>query len=179
MNIMRRWLLLVAALLSCAEGGASECMRGEVEAHVREQFALYGPQSGNHEYFGFIYLHEGVIGSAVTRSRPCPNEKCVVDSTEALRLIPRPATVLGEWHTHPHGGSAALSKHDVLGAYGNRHINCYSAFYSTPAGDIYAWDPSRISVPVAMASRAPLGNYKLQQYKPEQLAVLAAEGPAR
>jgi hypothetical protein len=153
MNNMRRWLVMVAALLSCAEGWASECMREEVEAHVQAQFAVYGPQSADHEYFGFIYLHQGVIGSAVVRSRTCPNEKCVVDSAEALRLIPRPAKVLGEWHTHPHGGSAALSKHDVVGAYSNRHISCYSAFYSTPAGEIYAWDPDRMSVPVAMASR--------------------------
>jgi hypothetical protein len=167
MNAVTRWALaaalMVTTLCSNAQSEESDCMRKEVEAHVRQQFALYGPQSKHQEYFGFIYLYNGVIGSAVTHSRPCPTDKCVVDSTKAMQLIPRPATVLGEWHTHPHGGSAALSKHDVRGAYSNRHISCYFAFYSTPAGEIYGWDPRRISVPIAMASRAPLGNYKNEQ----------------
>lgn len=159
MNIVSR-LLLSAALIVTTCCANAECLRPEVEAHVVEQFALYGPQSARHEYFGFIYLHEGVIGSAVIRSRPCRGEKCVVDSTAALASIPRPATILGEWHTHPHGGSASLSKEDVIGAYSNRHINCYLAFYSTPEGDIYAWNPNRMSVPIAMASRAAVGNYR-------------------
>lgn len=163
MNIVRRLslaaVLLVTALCGNAESGVSDCLREDVEGHVLEQFALYGPRSVNHEYFGFIYLHNGVISSAIVRSRPCSSEKCVVDSAEALRSIPRPATVLGEWHTHPHRGSASLSTHDVRGAYSNRHINCYFAFYSTPSGEIYAWDPTRISVPIAMASRSPVGNY--------------------
>jgi hypothetical protein len=34
------------------------------------------------------------------------------------------------------------------------------AFYSTPEGEIYAWNPNRVSVPIAMASRTPVGNYK-------------------
>lgn len=164
MNIVCRLFLatalMVTALCSNAENGVSDCLRKEVEAHVRQQFAVYGPQSVDHEWFGFIYLHNGVIGSAVVRSQSCLTDKCVVDSAKALQLIPRPATVLGEWHTHPHGGSPSLSKHDVRGAYSNRHISCYFAFYSTPSGEIYAWNPHRISVPVAMASRAPLGNYK-------------------
>jgi hypothetical protein len=167
MNVVSRSILAAALMVitfcSNAESGESECLRKEVEAHVRQQFAIHGPQSADHEYFGFIYLHDGVIGSAVTRSRTCSSTKCVVDSAEALRSIPRPATVLGEWHTHPHGGSASLSKHDVRGAYNNRHISCYLAFYSTPSGDIYAWNPNLISVPVAMASRAPVGNYKQEQ----------------
>jgi hypothetical protein len=155
--------LMVSAFCSNAESVASECLRKEVEAHVREQFASYGPRSDDHEYFGFIYLHNGVIGSAVTRSRACRAGKCVVDSGEAMGLIPRPAIVLGEWHTHPHGGSPSLSREDVRGAYSNRHISCYVAFYSTPEGAIYAWNPNQISVPVAMASRAPVGNYKEEQ----------------
>lgn len=163
MNVVSRLFIAVALLVSAfcsnADSGVSECLRLEVEAHVREQFAIYGPRSEHHEYFGFIYLHNGVIGSAVTRSRSCSAAKCVVDSTKAMQLIPRPAAVLGEWHTHPHGGSASLSKEDVRGAYNNRHISCYLAFYSTPAGEIYAWSPQRTSVPVAMASRAPVGNY--------------------
>ena len=167
MNILCRWFLAAAlsvtAFCSNAESGASECLRKEVAAHVREQFAIYGPQSADHEYFGFVYLYNGVIGSAVTRSRTCSTTKCALDSAEALQLVPRSAKVLGEWHTHPHGGSPSLSKHDVRGAYNNRHISCYLAFYSTPAGDIYAWSPDRISVPVAMASREPVGNYKQEQ----------------
>jgi len=164
MNVVARLLLTAAlSLAACSVKAAdpgSECSNQQVEAHVREQFALYGPRSAHHEYFGFIYVHEGVIGSAVTQSRTCKAEKCVVDSARALQLIPKSATVLGEWHTHPHGGSASLSKEDVRGAYSNRHISCYVAFYSTPAGEIYAWNPHRMSVPIAMASRAPVGNYK-------------------
>jgi proteasome lid subunit RPN8/RPN11 len=162
MNNVSR-LLLSAVLIVAAFCANAECSRPEVEAHVRDQFAIYGPRSGDHEYFGFIYLHAGVIGSAVVQSRTCRSEKCEIDSTQALESIPRPATVLGEWHTHPHGGSPSLSKEDVRGAYSNRHISCYLAFYSTPEGAIYAWDPNRISVPIAMASRAPVGNYKQEQ----------------
>jgi hypothetical protein len=164
MNVVTR-LCLIAALIviafsSKAADSGSECLTQEVEAHVREQFALYGPQSADHEYFGFIYVHGGIIGSAVVQSRECHGAKCVVDSAKAAQLIPRGASVLGEWHTHPHGGSPSLSKEDVRGAYSNRHISCYLAFYSTPSGEIYAWNPNQISVPVAMASRAPVGNYR-------------------
>jgi hypothetical protein len=165
MNVVCRLLLATALLVTAvhahADSPASECLPNEVEAHVRQQFAIYGPQSGSHEYFGFIYLHDGLIGSAVTRSRACATVgKCVVDSTKAIESVPRSAKVLGEWHTHPHNGSASLSRHDVRGAYGNRHISCYFAFYSTPSGQIYAWNPRQISVPIAMASRAPIGNYR-------------------
>lgn len=164
MNVVRRGSVAIALLAisfcSSAESWVSECLQHQVEAHVREQFAIYGPQSAGHEYFGFIYRHDGVIASAVTRSRPCGSSgHCVVDSSEAIRSIPRSAKVLGEWHTHPHDGSPSLSREDVRGAYSNRHISCYLAFYSTPEGDIYAWSPSRISVPIAMASRTQVGNY--------------------
>lgn len=152
-------VLIVIAPRSGAQNDASECLRKEVEAHVREQFIIYGPRSANHEYFGFVYLQDGILGSAVVRSRPCHAAKCVVDSAEALRSMPRSAKVLGEWHTHPHGGSPGLSREDVRGAYNNRHISCYQAFYSTPDGLIYSWSPKQRSVPVAMASRAPVGNY--------------------
>jgi proteasome lid subunit RPN8/RPN11 len=153
-------LLLATALLVNAAPAVSECLRSEVEAHVREQFAIYGPRSVRHEYFGFIYQHEGILGSAVTRSRPCVADKCVADSNDALLAVPRGAKVLGEWHTHPHGGSASLSREDVRGAYNNRHISCYFAFYSTPSGEIHAWNPTRVSVPIAMASRARIGHYR-------------------
>lgn len=165
MNVVCRLFLATALLVTAvhthADSPASECLHQEVDTHVRQQFAIYGPQSGSHEYFGFIYLHDGLIGSAVTRSRACAAVgKCVVDSTKAIQLLPRSAKVLGEWHTHPHNGSASLSRNDVRGAYSNRHISCYFAFYSTPSGAIYAWNPKQISVPIAMASRAPVGNYR-------------------
>lgn len=163
MNVARRVFLavglIVISLCTGAQSDASECLRKEVEAHVREQFRIYGPRSVDHEYFGFLYLQDGIIGSAVVRSRRCHRGKCVVDSAEALRSMPRSAKVLGEWHTHPHAGSTGLSSEDVRGAYNNRHISCYLAFYSTPDGEIYTWNPEHVSIPVAMASRAPLGNY--------------------
>lgn len=163
MNVARRVSLaiglIVIALCTGPRSAASECLREEVEAHVREQFNIYGPRSTDHEYFGFVYLHDGIIGSAVARSRRCHGAKCVVDTAEALRSMPPSAKVLGEWHSHPHDGSAGLSREDVRGAYNNRHISCYLAFYSTPRGEIYTWSPEHVSVPVAMASRAPLGNY--------------------
>lgn len=171
MNVVTRWCLSIALIVTAFNSKAadpgSECLTQALQVHVREQFALYGPRSANHEYFGFIYMHEGVIASAVTQSRECHGAKCVVDSSTAAQLIPKGATVLGEWHTHPHGGSPSLSKEDVRGAYSNRHISCYLAFYSTPSGEIYAWNPNRVSVPIAMASRAGLGNYK----------TVAASGP--
>ena len=164
MNVARRVSLaaglIVIFLCTAAQSGASECLREQVEAHIREQFSIYGPQSAHHEYFGFVYLQDGIIGSAVARSRPCLGSKCVVDSAKALRSMPQSAKVLGEWHTHPHGGSWSLSKEDARGAYDNRHIRCYRAFYSTPSGEIFSWSPEHASVPVAMASRAPLGNYR-------------------
>jgi proteasome lid subunit RPN8/RPN11 len=164
MNVASRGFLAVVlimiALCSRADSEASECLRDAVEAHVREQFTIYGPKSASHEYFGFVYLQDGIIASAVTRSRPCRAAKCIVDSSEALRSMPRSAKVLGEWHTHPHGGSTELSRDDVRGAYNNRHISCYMAFYSTPEGAIYGWNPKQMSVPVAMASRTRVGNYQ-------------------
>src|SRR5262245_40062045 len=143
MNLIRR-LSLAILILSMAIAGhatdlAADCSQAAVEDHVREQFALYGPRSGKHEYFGFVYVHEGVIGSAVTRSRACPKGRCVVNSAQAIGLVPRAARLLGEWHTHPRDGSRSLSNDDVRGAYGNRHIRCYRAFYSTPSGEIYRW----------------------------------------
>jgi hypothetical protein len=164
MNLIHRGslaiLLLLLAIPCDATDLAADCSQPALEAHVREQFALYGPQSGRHEYFGFVYLHEGVIGSAVTRSRACAKAgRCVVDSGRAIALVPRAAKVLGEWHTHPHDGSPSLSKDDVRGAYNNHHVTCYRAFYSTPSGEIYQWSAERISVPMAMASRVQIGSY--------------------
>jgi hypothetical protein len=169
MNVVRRLFLATALLATALHGNAKspapECLAKEVEAHVLRQFGIYGPLSANREYFGFIYLHDGVIGSAVTRSQVCAKGGyCSVDSKEAVRSIPQEAKVLGEWHTHPHHGSRSLSGDDVRGAYNNRHIGCYFAFYSTPSGAIYAWNANRISVPVAMASRTRIGNYRDSAY---------------
>jgi hypothetical protein len=179
MNVVCRLPLATALMVTTfhgnAESWASECLQEEVEAHVRQQYAIYGPQSVSHEYFGFIYLHNGIIGSAVTRSRACATAgKCVVDSNEAIQLIPQPAKVLGEWHTHPHRGSVSLSTDDVRGAYNNRHISCYFAFYSTPSGEIYAWNPNQISVPIAMASRAQVGDYMEEQSEREHMTMNTA-----
>jgi len=165
MRVVCRLLLaagsMVAAIHGTAGAAASGCPQQELEAHVRQQFAIYGPQSRRHEYFGFVYLHDGVIGSAVTRSRACSDDgRCLVDSSNALRAVHPLAEVLGEWHTHPHEGSSRLSMYDVRGAYSNRHIGCYSAFYSTPSGEIYTWNVTRMSVPVAMASRRKIGRYR-------------------
>ena len=176
MNLIHRLSLALALLSIAIQGEASEltadCSQAAVEAHVREQFALYGPRSGNHEYFGFIYLHEGVIGSAVIRSRACTQTgRCVVDSGRAIESVPKTAKLLGEWHTHPHHGSRSLSKDDVLGAYSNRNISCYRAFYSTPSGEIYRWSANHISVPTAMASRVHIGDYT-------DLTGQASPGPA-
>jgi hypothetical protein len=164
MNLIHRLslalMLLSMAIQSQAADLTADCSQPAVEAHVREQFALYGPRSGNYEYFGFIYLHGGVIGSAVIKSRACPtNGRCVVDSGRAIASVPRTAKLLGEWHTHPHHGSRSLSKEDVRGAYSNRHISCYRAFYSASSGEIYRWSTDQTSVPTAMASRVQIGHY--------------------
>lgn len=163
MNLIRRLSLAIVVLSMAIQGHATDlaadCSQAVLEDHVREQFALYGPRSGRYEYFGFLYLHEGVIGSAVTRSRACPKGRCAVNSARAIGSVPRTAKLLGEWHTHPRDGSRSLSIDDVRGAFNNRHIKCYRAFYSTPSGEIYQWSVDRISVPLAMASRVRIGDF--------------------
>jgi len=135
-------LLLAAAPLCCnANEAPMDCHRAAVHAHVTLQIGIYGPLSIDREYFGFVYLHEGTIGSAVVRGKPCPRSfECGVNTTAAAASIPRGAKVLGEWHTHPKGGSETLSAEDVSGAYANRHIRCYVAFLGLPDGEIFAWD---------------------------------------
>ena len=133
-----------------------------MEAHVRQQFAVYGPQSQDREYFGFVFSLNGQVRSAVIRGSRCPHDRsCGIDTAKAARLIPPGAKVLGEWHTHPHEvKSRLLSMEDVRGAHANRRIRCYTAFYAASDGDIFGWDPARDSVPTAMASRIALGNYR-------------------
>jgi len=161
-----RWFgllcLLAGALLRCSGGeAASAVTRGQIDAHVVAQFQVYGPLSKQHEYFGYVYLHEGVIASAVVRSPRCSSLRtCGLDTAGAARLIPSRARVLAEWHTHPHDGSSQLSKEDVDGAHANRHIAGYTPYYSTPGGEIYAWDPRYDWIHDAMASIVLVGNYR-------------------
>jgi len=124
------------------------CPRSEVLAHVQAQFRLYGPLSERREYFGFIYRSNGEVESSVAMGRVCGNNHvCGIKIAPAAKGIPAGAKVLGEWHTHPLvDGSRNLSVQDVRGAFHNRHIRCYTAFYSAPNGDIYRWDVSQTSV---------------------------------
>ena len=159
-----RHLILVASLTmlpicGLAAEATAGCPQQEVDAHVRNQFAQFGPLSVDHEYFGFIYVHEGVIQSSVTRGGKCHEGNCLTNTATAVARIPRGAKVLGEWHTHPHDGSTQLSVEDIRGAQNNAHIRCYVAYYGKPDGEILSWDPRSTSVPTAMASRISIGNY--------------------
>lgn len=145
-----------------AQVGA-ECPDDEVRAHVLTQFEIYGPRSLKNEYFGFIYRSNEVIASAMVRGGRCSKRgDCTVNTARAAKHIPRGAKVLGEWHTHTRNGSRFLSALDVQGAYANRHIRCYMAYYSTPDGNIQSWDPGASSVPIAMHSVAQLGAYAME-----------------
>jgi hypothetical protein len=160
-------LIVVAALIllpasAMAGETSATCPRQEVDTHVRDQFAQYGPLSIDHEYFGFVYFYKDAIRSSVTRSGKCHAGNCLIDTVEAAALIPRGAKVLGEWHTHPRDGSMMLSTEDVRGARNNANIRCYAAYYSKPDGEILSWDPRSTSVPTAMASRISIGNYESQ-----------------
>jgi hypothetical protein len=155
-------LLAAVSLVHAGEAAIPvECFEEEVLAHVREQFAKYGPKSDEREYFGFIYLRDGGVESAVTYGAGCRGQRdCSVNPAIALARVPKGSRVVGEWHTHPHFGSVSLSPEDVDGAHANRHIRCYATFYSVPHGAIYRWDIATTSVPDAMASRAEVGNYR-------------------
>jgi hypothetical protein len=158
------WILLSASFSTGAgEAGSPPCFEDQVIQHVREQFAIYGPRSSQFEFFGFIYLKDGRVESAVTRGVVCRDRsECVVNTVFALRRVPRGAKVLGEWHTHPDfHQSDTLTTEDVLGAQANRHVRCYNAFYSNSNGDFYRWDIEAPNVAAAMASRTRLGNYRL------------------
>ncbi len=154
--------LLALASICCDASVYPECFADEVEAHVLRQFGIYGPLSAEREHFGFIFRHDGGIGSAVSRGSPCRwTEACEVDTRVAAALIPKGAKVLGEWHTHPHvTGSQSLSPEDVRGANRNVRISCYRAFFSTSSGEIYSWNPHSTFVRMAMATSVRLGNYR-------------------
>jgi hypothetical protein len=151
--------LLLAVTFNVRADDAPSCLSDTVEAHVRQQFATFGPLSVNHEYFGFIYRLGASFDSAVVRGSRCVARSCVIDVAQAAALIPAGAVIVGEWHTHPRNGEAPLSEEDVLGAYRNRNLGCYSAFYSEPDGAIYSWNPRRGMVTTAMASRVRIGGY--------------------
>lgn len=147
------WMGIAAAGHAADEPAA--CELDAVAKHVREQIRLYGPQSQQREFFAFIYRFEGRVMSAVVRGNECRSkDRCTTDTSIAAKQIPKGARVLGEWHTHPQvNGSRGLSAEDVKGAHRNRGIRCYMPYYSTPDGEIYAWDASKTSVPTAMNSR--------------------------
>ena len=138
----------------------SGCEPSGVIEHTLSQFRHYGPRSDDREYFGFIFLLNGDIASAVTRGTRCNGtEGCVTNTRFAAQRVPTGSKVLGEWHTHPRTGSPELSMEDVRGANNNAGIRCYAAYYSVPNGEIYAWDPRSTSVPAAMSSRLLVGQY--------------------
>lgn len=166
MKLMRR-ILVAAIAAGCPPCGFAQaspgCASPDVLDHVLLQFDLYGPRSVREEYFGFIYRSRGVIASAIVHSGRCRDPgNCTVNTRRAAKLIPRGAKVLGEWHTHPRGGSRLLSTLDVMGAYANRNIRCYAAFYSLPDGQIQSWDPEASSVPIAMHSLVTIGAFGVQ-----------------
>lgn len=138
------------------------CPDTEVREHVRMQFLIYGPLSKGHEFFGFIYLQDGVVRSSIVEGGRCaPAVECTIDTRRAAVRIPKGVKILGEWHTHPTGdGSNYLSKDDVRGARNQRAIRCYMAFYGASNGNFYSWKPDSTSVPTAMNSRVLWGNYR-------------------
>jgi proteasome lid subunit RPN8/RPN11 len=170
-------LLILVTSTCCIANEHGDCASGVVVEHVLGQIAAYGPRSRGHEYFGFIYRHEGRIASAVVRGSGCPvPASCGVNTREAAAQIPARAKVLGEWHTHPHGGSATLSREDVRGAHANRNIRCYAAFFAKPEGEICAWDPRRDSVAGAMSSCVAVGRYARRAQPRDGTAVGASIG---
>ena len=152
-------VLLLSVTSSVTAGDAPSCLSDSVETHVRQQFATFGPLSVNYEYFGFVYRVGATLDSAVVRGSRCVGRSCIIDVARAAERIPAGAVIVGEWHTHPRNGAARLSEEDVLGAYRNRNLGCYSAFYSEPDGAIYSWNPRRGMVTTAMASRVFIGKY--------------------
>lgn len=166
LNRFLLWTLLAGAgLFAHADEALPPSAREQVDAHVREQFQVFGPLSEQHEFFGYVYWLDGVLESAVIRSRKCWSPRvCGLDTAEAARLIPGQARVLAEWHTHPHDGSSQLSSDDVTGAYINRRIPGYTPYFSMPNGEIYAWDPRQARVSAAMASARLLGSYRSAQH---------------
>lgn len=157
------FLVLLACAAACCNADEAAFTRAELDAHVRVQFLVYGPQSKRHEYFGYVYRLDGHLASAVVRGRRCSSHRnCGLDTAAAARLVPRRAQVLAEWHTHPHRGSGELSIEDVRGAHRNRHILGYVAYYSKPNGEILAWDPMQGWAPDAIASLVRIGNYRTQ-----------------
>jgi hypothetical protein len=195
----RRRLVGCFIFAACAATAAADARHDPHEAtapcapealhdHVREQFARFVPLSSDREYFGFIYLLDGKISSAVARGHECRGgDRCTVNTTAAARALPKRARVIGEWHTHPSGiGSRALSADDVRGARRHRHIPCYQAYYSTPHGEIYAWDVGQTSVAGAMSTRRRLVDppispppYEPERWSPAGLPALISHGGDR
>ena len=173
------WMLWSVSLSAWAgDPIPAPCYEEEVLLHVRGQFATYGPRSSQLEYFGFIYRKDGRVESAVTHGFGCRGDaECVVNTAFALARIPKGAKVLGEWHTHPHFHEFdALTLEDVQGAQANRHVRCYTAFYSSADGDIFRWNLDAPTVAAAMASRMRLGNYR-EPGEPADASFASNSGP--
>ncbi len=158
----RRPIGVLACLVSLECVGQVACPEGEVVAHVREQLTIYGPRSLDREYFAFIYRDGDSLKSAVMQGSKCAGpSNCSINTREAAKAIPQGAKVLGEWHSHPvANGSNYLSPEDVWGAWRNRKIRCYSAYYAAADGSMYSWNPETTSTLEAMRSRVLLGNYR-------------------
>lgn len=154
-------LALMPPVSPAADAAPDRCYDEAVLEHVLTQFEFYGPRSDTAEYFGFIYVKDGLVRGSVTSGMRCRGQRdCAVNPVFALRRIPAGAKVLGEWHTHTRGSAHELSPEDVRGARANLHIRCYSAFYSTPDGNIWRWDPAQSTIAGAMASRASVGMFR-------------------
>ena len=152
-------LLCLMAASASAHTVEPDCFEPDVQAHVRQLFGIYGPMSIHHEFFGFVYRDAAGVDSAVVRSRPCKLADCTVAVAVAGQRIPAGARILGEWHTHPRGGSRELSTYDVRGAHRNSNNECYLAYFSRPDGAILEWDPGKTSVRDAMASLSRIGTF--------------------
>jgi hypothetical protein len=178
-TVRRAWIATFFLAISAGATAGREsvrCFSPDVELHVRQQFAHYGPLSEQREYFGLIYRQADSVRSAVTRSARCASYLCQVNVAKAARAIPADARVLGEWHTHPHDGSTQLSEYDVRGAHLNNRASCYAAFYSKPDGGIFGWDAHMDSISTAMSSLLQIGNYRRDRIVTEDTGIYVAHG---
>jgi RHS repeat-associated protein len=139
-------------------------MQNIIDGHAVSQMREFGPQSKSNEFFGYIYGKDGKLESSWKQGSKCRDGAGVCTMSEAKLNeakagIPSGAKVYGEWHTHNHGGSPALSEADANGAYANRNIKFYSAYYADSNGNMYRWDPTKRNAIRANASKVYLGNY--------------------
>ncbi len=139
-------------------------MQNIIDGHAVSQMRVFGPQSKSNEFFGFIHGKDGKLDSSTVKGGQCRDGAgtCTMSEAklnEAKAGIPSGSKVFGEWHTHNHKGSPALSEADANGAYANRNIKFYSAYYADPNGNMYRWDANKRNAVRAGASKIYLGNY--------------------